>query len=59
MNCIGAVSLLLRDHTPWLMAGVTFGEAPRSESCGRVVVFEDLCGNARDLIEPARQGRLT
>ncbi|WP_298160521.1 hypothetical protein [Brevundimonas sp.] len=52
MSRIGAVSLLVRDRTPWLIAGVTFGEAPRSESCGRVVLFEDLYGKARDLIEP-------
>lgn len=44
---------LLRDHAAWLEAGVTFRETPRSESYGRVVVFEDLYGNAWDLIEPA------
>ena len=44
---------LLRDHAAWLEAGVRFREAPRSESYGRVVVFEDLYGNAWDLIEPA------
>lgn len=44
---------LLRDHAAWLEAGVTFRESPRHESYGRVVVFEDLYGNAWDLIEPA------
>ena len=43
---------MLRDHAAWLAAGVTFREAPRCESYGRVVVFEDLYGNAWDLIEP-------
>lgn len=47
---------LLRDHAAWLTAGVRFREAPRHESYGRVVVFEDLYGNAWDLIEPAKRG---
>lgn len=34
--------------------GVTFREAPRVETYGKVVVFEDLCGNPWDLIEPRR-----
>ncbi|MFC5345965.1 VOC family protein [Brevundimonas staleyi] len=45
---------LLRDHAAWLAAGVRFREQPRSESYGRVVVFEDLYGNGWDLIEPTR-----
>jgi len=45
---------LLRDHAAWTAAGVHFREAPRHEPYGRVVVFEDLYGNAWDLIEPAR-----
>lgn len=44
---------LLRDHAAWLKAGVIIRETPRHESYGRVVVFEDLYGNAWDLIEPA------
>lgn len=36
-----------------LTEGVIFREAPRSESYGKVVVFEDICGNAWDLIQPA------
>ncbi|PZT98443.1 MAG: extradiol dioxygenase [Brevundimonas sp.] len=44
---------LLRDHAAWLAAGVHFRETPRHETYGKVVVFEDLYGNAWDLIEPA------
>ena len=44
---------LLRDHAAWLAAGVVFRETPRHETYGKVVVFEDLYGNAWDLIEPA------
>jgi len=36
-----------------LREGVRFRETPRSEPYGKVVVFEDLCGNAWDLIEPS------
>ena len=43
----------MRDHAAWLEAGVAFRETPRHEAYGKVVVFEDLCGNAWDLIEPA------
>lgn len=31
--------------------GVKFCEEPRNESYGKVVVFEDICGNRWDLIE--------
>jgi catechol 2,3-dioxygenase-like lactoylglutathione lyase family enzyme len=41
-----------RDHAAWTAAGVTFREAPRHEPYGVVAVFEDLYGNAWDLIEP-------
>jgi len=34
-------------------AGVVFREEPRSETYGKVVVFEDCYGNGWDLIEPA------
>jgi len=44
---------LTRDHANWLAAGVRFRETPRHEPYGKVVVFEDLYGNAWDLIEPA------
>jgi catechol 2,3-dioxygenase-like lactoylglutathione lyase family enzyme len=40
-----------RDHQRMLAAGVIFREAPRQEAYGTVAVFEDLYGNAWDLIE--------
>ena len=43
-----------RDHRAWTAAGVTFRETPRHEPYGVVAVFEDLYGNAWDLIEPAK-----
>jgi len=42
-----------RDHAAFLAAGVHFRETPRREDYGVVAVFEDLYGNAWDLIEPA------
>ena len=45
-----------RDHAAWTAAGVVFREPPRHEPYGVVAVFEDLYGNAWDLIEPARTG---
>ena len=47
---------LIRDYAAWTEAGVRFREAPRHETYGKVVVFEDLYGNAWDLIEPVRNG---
>lgn len=41
-----------RDYAALSAAGVVFRETPRHESYGKVVVFEDLYGNAWDLIEP-------
>jgi catechol 2,3-dioxygenase-like lactoylglutathione lyase family enzyme len=41
-----------RDYQHMVDTGVQFREAPRSEVYGKVVVFEDLYGNAWDLIEP-------
>lgn len=41
-----------RDYAHMTAEGVTFRETPRSEPYGKVVVFEDLCGNPWDLIEP-------
>jgi uncharacterized glyoxalase superfamily protein PhnB len=41
-----------RDYQRMVDTGVQFREAPRSEVYGKVVVFEDLYGNAWDLIEP-------
>ena len=42
-----------RDHTRMLQAKVAFREEPRHEVYGTVAVFEDLYGNAWDLIQPA------
>jgi catechol 2,3-dioxygenase-like lactoylglutathione lyase family enzyme len=42
-----------RDHAALSARGVRFLEAPRHEPYGTVVVFEDICGNRWDLIEPA------
>lgn len=42
-----------RDHAAWTAAGVTFRETPRHEPYGVVAVFEDLYGNAWDLIQAA------
>lgn len=43
-----------RDHAAMTKRGVRFLERPRSEPYGTVAVFEDLCGNRWDLVEPAR-----
>jgi catechol 2,3-dioxygenase-like lactoylglutathione lyase family enzyme len=40
------------DHERMLAAGVPFREEPRHEPYGSVAVFEDLYGNAWDLIQP-------
>ena len=42
-----------RDHASMVREGVRFREQPRTESYGKVAVFEDLYGNAWDLIGPA------
>ena len=39
------------DHERFTAAGVRFLEAPRDEAYGKVVVFEDPCGNKWDLIQ--------
>ncbi len=41
-----------RDHRVLTARGVIFRERPRAESYGTVAVFEDLYGNAWDLIQP-------
>ena len=45
-----------RDYNDMNSRGVKFAEAPREETYGTVVVFEDLYGNRWDLVEhrPAR-----
>lgn len=40
------------DHERMTAAGVRFLEEPRHEAYGTVAVFEDLCGNRFDLIQP-------
>ena len=45
-----------RDYAAWSTGAVVFRETPRHEPYGKVVVFEDLYGNAWDLIEPSRTG---
>jgi len=61
-QCGGRVWLFLEtddfdgDHARFTAAGVRFREAPRSEPYGKVAVFEDLYGNAWDLIQPVRDG---
>lgn len=46
-----------RDHAHMAREGVRFMEAPRREPYGTVAVFEDICGNRWDLIEPAPRAR--
>ena len=41
-----------RDHRAMVARGVVFREVPRHEAYGTVAVFEDLCGNLWDLIQP-------
>ncbi|MCM2335342.1 MAG: VOC family protein, partial [Pseudomonas sp.] len=40
-----------RDHAAMAARGVRFRQAPRREAYGSVAVFEDLYGNAWDLLE--------
>jgi catechol 2,3-dioxygenase-like lactoylglutathione lyase family enzyme len=40
-----------RDYDDWKAKGVRFRESPREEAFGTVAVFEDLYGNAWDLIQ--------
>lgn len=41
-----------RDFSAFSARGVRFLESPRQEPYGMVAVFEDICGNKWDLIEP-------
>ena len=43
------------DEIGTTVKGVAFREAPRHETYGTVAVFEDLYGNAWDLIQPAAE----
>jgi catechol 2,3-dioxygenase-like lactoylglutathione lyase family enzyme len=40
-----------RDYERYKANGITFVEAPRKESYGTVVVFQDLYGNKWDLVQ--------
>ena len=42
------------EHARMTAAGVRFLEAPPVEPYGTVAIFEDLCGNRWDLVQPAR-----
>ncbi|MCC5980471.1 MAG: VOC family protein [Oceanicaulis sp.] len=46
-----------RDYQRFRINGVVFRETPRDEDYGRVAVFEDICGNLWDLIEPRTAAR--
>ncbi|MFZ1795716.1 MAG: VOC family protein [Dokdonella sp.] len=46
-----------RDRARMQAQGVHFREEPRHEDYGTAVVFEDLYGNLRDLIEPKTWAR--
>jgi len=46
-----------RDFRRMSSRNVKFLEAPREESYGTVVVFEDLYGNKWDLLEPRRNSK--
>jgi len=58
-QCGGRVFLFLytshfeRDYQALLINKVKIARAPKTETYGMVVVFEDLYGNLWDLIEPA------
>lgn len=43
------------DHARMIAAGVRFVRPPRQEAYGVVAVFEDLCGNRWDLIQPIKR----
>lgn len=42
-----------RDYNAYQAKGLRFIRAPKTESYGTVAVFEDICGNQWDLVEPA------
>ena len=45
-------------HVRMMSLGVKFIEGPRSETYGKVVVFEDMYGNRWDMIQPKAIGHL-
>lgn len=42
-----------RDYNAYQAKGLRFIREPKTESYGTVAVFEDICGNQWDLVEPA------
>lgn len=48
-----------RDYESYRARGVEFVREPKTEPYGTVAVFKDLYGNLWDLLEPARQDRLS
>lgn len=48
-----------RDYDALRARGVTFVRPPRTDVYGTVAVFEDLCGNLWDLLEPNRNAPRT
>ena len=42
-----------RDYRAYQAKGVRFIREPKTETYGTVAVFEDICGNQWDLVEPA------
>ncbi len=46
-----------RDFKAYQTKGVRFVREPKTEDYGTVAVFEDLCGNQWDLIQPSPSGR--
>lgn len=42
-----------RDYESYKAQGVTFVRPPKEEPYGTVAVFEDICGNHWDLLEPS------
>ena len=44
-----------RDYEQMVARGVKFVRPPRTEPYGTVAVFEDLCGNRWDLLQPTGQ----
>jgi catechol 2,3-dioxygenase-like lactoylglutathione lyase family enzyme len=45
-----------RDHAAFTARGVRFLEEPRVEAYGTVAVFQDVCGNRWDLVQPGPGG---
>jgi hypothetical protein len=59
MPHIAHVTFVVRDYDALRTRGVTFVRPPRTDVYGTVAVFEDLCGNLWDLLEPNRNAPRT